>query len=88
MVIPGFQIPNPYSHKDQGRVWLPASDFCTTGVAERNLLPVTDGSWVIKATLFGGLHRVFSALWKFGLCLVGRFSVLVAAQNGAPVVWL
>lgn len=38
--------------------------------------------------LFGGLHRVFSRGDLDSARLVGRFTGLVAAQNGAPVVWL
>jgi hypothetical protein len=72
-----------------GRVWWPGPISCITGAAGRSPLRVQDGPWAIKATLFGGLHRDFRPRGDLGSAhLVGRISGLVAAQTGAPVVWL
>jgi hypothetical protein len=65
LVFFGMLSLSRFTTGNKGRVWLPAS-ACTTGAAGRSPLHVVDGPSAIKVTLFGSLHRVFSAPWRFG----------------------
>jgi hypothetical protein len=76
--------------KNNRRVWVPTLDSCITPAAGRSPLRVADvpwAIWAIKVTLFGGLHRVFPAPWRFDLCPFGRLDLRLCSSQAASLLF-